>query len=107
MAVSQPTIALFRFLGVSGGTKPTVAADGSALPPGSTYDEQDTGQRWLWDGSLWHLTGLPDFQLQDLAATFTMWMQRLSQQLAGEFLELKQTLLSGVMHDGTMDTTQL
>jgi hypothetical protein len=43
-----PTQTYFRFIGLSSSTKPTTADDGRTLPDGSTFDEQDTGNRWVW-----------------------------------------------------------
>jgi len=36
------------YVGVSGDTKPT-----TAVPPGSTFVERDTGHEFVWDGTAW------------------------------------------------------
>lgn len=49
-----------RYIGSSTDTKPTVLADNKALPPGSSFLENDTGHIFRWDGFEWKHTEVSD-----------------------------------------------
>jgi hypothetical protein len=100
-----PTQTIFRFLGMSGATKPTTAPDGSALPAGSSFDEEDTGNRWRWDGSFWKFQGQVDLKQQDIVQAINAGFQALQQQLAAEMRALKATIASSGFVD-TQDPSQ-
>jgi hypothetical protein len=101
--------AVFRYVGLSTTTRPSTAPDGSALAAGTVFDALDSGDRYLWDGSLWRRQdpALQPAQGSDLAllvAAVNAAADRLTLALAAEFRSLKQSLTSGLYVE-TQDPT--